>query len=340
MLFVDVKYANLISPYVRNFRRKSEYLWNFSCCFCGDSKTNKTKARGYIYKLKTGLAYKCHKCGHSTSLGSLLKYVDSNLYQEYTLENYKESGAPRSAHKDVDDAIPAIIHQPQVDDDVLLKLKRLDKLSLDHPAVKYVIKRKIPTKQWHLLYFCPRFIHFVNSLIPGKIKSAINEHPRLIIPYFGDDGKCFAFQGRAFGNETPKYMTIKLDDTKERIYGQERLDRQKRVYIVEGPLDSLFIPNAVAVSGSSFDTPAVHNLKQNATVVYDNERRSPQLLKLIEKTIEQQFSICLWPDTIEQKDINDMVKSGMTVDQIIDIIDSNTFTGPEAVLRFSTWRRG
>lgn len=339
MLYIDVKYASLLGPRLRNFKRKSENLWNYSCPVCGDSKSNKLKARGYIYKMKAGLAVKCHKCGHSTNLGNLIKYVDPVLYQEYVLENYKESGAPRSSHKSAEVAIPTIIKPVELSDAILDPLKRIDKLSIDHPAVKYVIKRKIPSKYWHLLYFCTRFMHYTNSIVPGKFKSYEGEHPRLVIPYFNNHGKCFAFQGRAFGKEDPKYYTIKVDDTEEKIFGFERINFAKRVYIVEGPIDSLFIPNAVAVSGSSFNTPSVQALKTNCTVVYDNEPRSKDLTKLIKKTIDQGFSVCLWPDTVEEKDINEMIMAGKTPEEILDIIDTNTYNGVEAQLRYATWRK-
>lgn len=339
MLFVDVKYAGMIGSQLRNFKKKADYLWNYSCPICGDSKTNKLKARGFIYKMKVGLGVKCHKCGYSTNIGSLIKYVDPNMYKEYVLENYKESGAPRSSHKNVEVAIPAVIKPVELSDSILDSLKRIDKLSIDHPAVKYVIKRKIPSKYWHLLYFCTRFMHYTNSIVPNKFKKYDGEHPRLVIPYFNNHGKCFAFQGRAFGKEEPKYYTIKVDDTEEKIFGLERVNFAKRIYIVEGPIDSLFIPNGVAVSGSSFNTQSVQALKTNCTVVYDNEPRSKDLTKLIKKTIDQGFSVCLWPDTVEEKDINEMIMAGKTPEEILDIIDTNTYNGVEAQLRYATWRR-
>lgn len=347
MLYVDVKYANIIGSRLQNYKRKEEYLWNFRCPVCGDSKTNTRKARGYIYKLKTGLAVKCHKCGYSTNIGNFIKYLDTSLYEEYVLENYKEGGAPRSSHKSVEIAIPDILRNSKsvsvddvIEDDVFSPLKRLDRLSADHPAVKYVAKRLIPKDKWHLLYFCTRFKKYVNSIIPNKFKSLEGEHPRLIIPFFTPEGKCFAFQGRAFGNETPKYLTIKVDEDVDKIiYGLDRIDYSKRIYIVEGPLDSLFIPNCLAVSGSSFASPIIKAVASNATIVYDNERRSPELTKLIKQTIDSNYSVCLWPDNITEKDINEMIAGGRTAEQLIEIIDNNTFSGPEAQLRFATWRK-
>lgn len=339
MLFIDVKYANMLGPRLRNFKHKSEYLWNFSCNVCGDSKTNKLKARGYIYRTKTGLFVKCHNCGYASNLGNLIKQLDVNLYKEYVLENYKESGAPRSHHKDTDTAIPDIFKAPPlVVDSVLDGARKLDTLSNTHPAVQYVLQRKIPEKYLGILYVVPKFKAFVNSVVPNKF-SEEKDHPRLIIPYFNQHGKCFAFQGRSFGSEEPKYYTIKLDDEQEKIYGLDRVDYSKKIYVTEGPLDSLFLPNGIAVSGSSFNCPTIEALKTNATIVYDNEPRSKELTKLIKKTIDQGFSVCFFPDTIQEKDINEMVLQGRSIDDIIQIIDNNTFVGAAAQLRYSTWRK-
>lgn len=338
MLYVDVKYANMLAPRLRNFKHKGEYLWNYSCPICGDSSKNKLKARGYIYNVKGSLFAKCHNCGHSTNLANFIKHLDPLLYQEYVLENYKENGAPRTPQKRVEEVIPEIF-KADLSDEILSSLKRLDRLSPEHPAVKYMKKRMIPTKLLSLFYFAPRFKHYVNTVVPNKFSKMDNEHPRLIIPYFTNHGKCFAFQGRAFGKEDPKYYTIKVDDTEEKIYGLDRINFGKRVYIVEGPIDSLFIPNCIAVSGSSFTSPTIKALQAHCTVVYDNEPRSPELTKLIKKTIDMGFSVCLWPDSVVEKDINEMILAGKTSEEILDIINANTYSGATAKLRFASWRK-
>lgn len=338
-IWIDVKYANLLGSRLNKFKQIKQDSWTFRCPICNDSKKSQSKTRGYIYKNKVSLFVKCFNCGYSTNLGNFIRYLDPLLYQEYTLDNYKESGVPRSSHKDPDIAIPDIIKKPTtLSDSILGSLKRLDQLSIDHPAVKYALKRKIPAKYFSLLYYAPKFKSYVNSIIPDKFK--LNEdHPRLIIPYFNNHGKCFAFQGRAFGDEEPKYITIKIDENEERIYGLDRVDYSKKIYVTEGPLDSLFIPNAIAVSGSSFDGQIIRSLKSNCVIIYDNEPRSITLIKLIKKTIEQEYTVCLWPETVNFKDINEAILNGYTSEQICDIINKNTFKETEALLRFSSWKK-
>ena len=340
MLFIDVKYANLLGARLRNFKQKNEYLWNYSCPVCGDSSRNKLKARGYIYRAKQDLFVKCHNCGHSTNLGNLIKQVDVPLYDQYVLERYKAGATKHNSHKDVQALIPEQPKTQLLEDDILESLSRLDTLEVSHPAIQYLMKRKIPRDKWHLLYFAPRFKKFTNSVTPKFVEPIIDEHPRMIIPFFTRAGKCFAYQARAYGNEEPKYYTIKVDETEEKIYGLDRVDFGKRIYVVEGPIDSLFLPNAIAVSGSSFDTPTIRQLLTNATIVMDNEPRNKEIVKQLEKYIELGYSVCMFPDTIQQKDINEMIlHGGMTPDEIIEVINTNTYTGMEAKLKFINWRK-
>jgi transcription elongation factor Elf1 len=342
MLYIDNKYAQILGTRLRNFKQKKDYLWNYSCPVCGDSSKNKLKARGYIYRGEQELFVKCHNCGYGTNLGNLIKYVDAKLYDEYVLERYKAGASKHHDHKDIK-VTSVIIETPKeelLEDDILSSLSRLDKLPLTHPAVQYLVNRKIPKDKWHLLYFAPKFKAFTNS-VTAKFQEPIkDEHPRMIIPFFTPAGKCFAFQGRAYGAEEPKYYTIKVDETQEKIYGLDRLDYSKRIYVVEGPIDSLFLPNCIAVSGASFDTPTIRQLLANATIVMDNEPRSREITKFLEKNIEAGYSVCMFPEHINQKDINDMVLDGkMIPDEIVDTINKNTFKGIEAKLKFSTWKK-
>jgi hypothetical protein len=339
MLYIDAKYAAFLGSRLRNFKQQKDYLWNYSCPVCGDSTTNKLKARGYIYRAKADLFCKCHNCGYSSNLGNLIKRVDASLYDEYVLERYKAGATRYNAHKDVAPIIPQPKKVELLEDDILEPLKRLDTLDVSHPAVKYVLNRKIPRSVWHLLYFAPKFKAFTNSVSPKFEEPIVGEHPRMIIPYFTPAGKCFAFQARAYGDEQPKYYTIKVDETEEKIYGLDRVDYSKRIYVVEGPIDSLFIPNAVAVSGSSFDTPTIRSLLANATIVMDNEPRNKDIVKQLDKYIEMGYSVVMYPDYIEEKDINDMVKAGRAPAEILDLINTNTFTGMEAKLKFANWRK-
>jgi len=339
MLFIDAKYTNLLSSRLRNFKQKNDYLWNFSCPVCGDSTKNKLKARGYVFRKKSDLFVKCHNCNYGANIGNFIKYIDENLYNEYVLERYKSGTSKHNSHKEINKEFFQTETKLDVTNyGVLSGLERVDQLPESHPVIKYVKKRQLPEEVWHLLYFTPKFKKYTND-IKFHFTNEEDDHPRLIIPFFTEDHEVFAYQARAFGKETPKYYTIKLDESIEKIYGMERVEKSERIYIVEGPLDSLFLPNSIAVSGASFDSSTVKELLDNSVIVMDNEPRSKQITKQLEKYINSGYSVCIYPETVTEKDINEMILSGQTSEQIVDLIDRNTFSGIEAMLKFTTWRK-
>jgi hypothetical protein len=278
------------------------------------------------------------------SIGNYLKLKHNDLYRGYVVERYQANVNPKFGHADIKTVLPtpdAVSDDGLVVDSILSKLTRVDTLSSTHDAVKFLESRKIPKDKWSLIYYTPKVKKFTNELLPGKFEIGEvkhQDHPRIIFPYFTEHGKVFAYSARALGNEQPKYYTIKLDD-RERIYGMERLDYRKPIYAVEGQIDSLFLPNAIAVSGSSFDMPTLQALKTNLTIVGDNEPRSKEIVKITRKNIDLGYKVCMFPHTVKEKDINDMIlKAGMTIEEVVELIESNTYQGLAAMARFQEWK--
>jgi hypothetical protein len=250
------------------------------------------------------------------------------------LERYKENTSKHMPHANVKQVAPEIA--PEISTDLVKA--GAQSIQSNQEALQYVMSRKIPADRWKDLYYVPKFKEFVNNL-KYTFPDTTYDAPRLIIPFFDEDGKCIALQGRAFGKEMPKYITIKLDEKKEKIYGLDRMDHNERIYVTEGPIDSMFIPNAIAVAGAGFDTKFIDAIKDNATLIMDNEPRSKEITKFIEKLIDNNYTVCLWPDTIQEKDINEMVLTGKSISSIMDTINTNTFQGMEAKLKFTQWRK-
>jgi transcription elongation factor Elf1 len=330
MSYIDTKYLNIISPYLQQFKKKGDNLWNFRCPYCGDSQKSRTKARGFVFRKKNDLFFKCHNCGVGASLGNLVKTIDSKTYKDYIMERYKKGVETRSSPQPEFHFNAPVFRKKGI----LEGLQSIKDLPDDHPARQIVEKRKLPEESFCDLYLCESFFKFTNSIIKGKFPSLGGDHPRLIIPFRGEDGEVFAYQGRAFGNEQPKYITIKIDADRDKIFGLDKVNKDKPILVVEGPLDSLFLDNCIAVAGADFSS-----MEGDLTVIYDNEPRNKEINKQIEKTIDQGKSVCLWPDTMEYKDINDMVIGGYTKEEIQEIITNNTFSGVAAKLRFAEWRR-
>jgi len=326
--YIDVKYVNIISPFLQQFKKKGDFLWNFRCPYCGDSQKSRTKARGFVYRKKNDLFYKCHNCGVGTTLGKLIEHLDSKSYKDYIMERYK-SGV-KTVNKEPEFKFNEPVFRSK---DICSTLNSLSELGEDHPARKIIDRRNLPISSYKDLFLCPEFYKFTNKLIPNKFPSLDGDHPRLLIPFRDEKGEVFAYQGRAFGDEKPKYLTIKLQE-RDKIFGLDKIDKRKEVLVVEGPLDSLFLDNCIAVAGA--DVP---NLDCDFTVVFDNEPRNKELLKQVEKTINRGHKICLWPEGMEYKDINDMILGGYTKEEIQDLIKHNTYQGATATLWFTKWRK-
>ncbi len=331
--YIDLKFINELSSRLELFKKKGDYLFNFRCPHCGDSKKNKTKARAYLYRKKNDMFFKCHNCGMGQSLGNFIKFIDVKSFERYTLERYKGS-TPSSPKPDFGQFVPKFSQQEV---SFLDDLKKVSDLPEEHPVRQYVINRKIPEKYFDILYLADKFMAFVNKHKPKTFPHTKYDHPRLIIPFYDSTGEEFAFQGRAFGDEQPKYLTIKLNEDKKKIYGLERLNLQDHVYILEGPIDSLFIDNAIAAAGADLFIDRLS--PKDVTYIFDNEPRNKEIVKRMYDVIEKDYNIMIWPEHIHAKDVNDLAVSGLGEKEIKEIISNNTFSKLEAVTRMSIYKK-
>lgn len=341
MLHVDTKYVRLISGRLRNFKQKNTNLWNFSCPFCGDSQTNKTKARGYVFVKGTSLLYRCHNCGVSTNAANLIKRVDPNLFKEYSLERFKESTVGNANNRSFAIDVPTTRFGKVQKQRVFEHAEWISQLPAGHFCLTYVQARKIPLKHYNKFMFTPNYEKFIKALVPD-IEKDISNDARLVIPYYNQYDELIAVTGRALENASEKlrYVHVRMNDSKDKlIYGMDRVDLEKTVYIVEGQIDSLFLKNCIASGDSALGITA--NLFQavNKILVFDNEPRNKEIVKLMQDAIKSGHNVVIWPDTIHAKDINEMVMSGISVDEIESIISSNSFTGLEAQAKFVFWKK-
>ena len=329
--YIDLKFINDLSGRLSQFKKKTDYLFNFRCPHCGDSQKSKTKARAYLYRVKNDMFFKCHNCGQGQNLANFIKFVDPKLYESYLLERYKKS-APATPKPKFDFKPTKFTNQTPIDD-----LKSIKDLPEDHPARLYCDNRKIPEKYFDKLFLSDKFMTLVNEVKPNTYKIT-KDHPRLIIPFYDTTGKIFAFQGRAFGKEQPKYLTIKLDENKQKVYGLDKVNFQKPIYITEGPIDSLFIDNCLAAGGADlFLKNKVPN--ENITYIFDNEPRNKEIVKRMYKVIEQDFNVVIWPEDLQLKDVNDMIMSGLTKFELQDIISNNTYSKLSALTKLNYWKK-
>lgn len=331
-VFVDRKFLKLLSPKLKKFVQKKDDLYNFRCPFCGDSQKNENKARGYVFRKKDSYFYKCQNCGVSHNMYNFINLVDESLTKEYTLDTIKDRVVELTTRKE---EFPPPVFAKKVE----INLPKISELDEKHYAVQYCMGRKIPEDKYNSLYYAEDFKKFVDEVKPDNGKDLKEDDPRLIIPFFGKDGALQAFQGRALRDSKIRYITIKLDDSFEKIFGLNTVNENEKIYVVEGPIDSLFIENAVATADSNLSFASKVFPKSNLVLVFDNEPRNKDICKLMDDAIENHYQICIWPEMIKEKDINDMIVSGFSSDEIKDFIDMNTYVNLRAKLEFLNWRK-
>lgn len=338
--FIDLKYLNQIGYRLPLFTKKKPDLWNCRCIICGDSTTNKKKARGYFYRKKNDLMYKCHNCAASQHFGTFLESFDPTMYQQYVFERYAKGENGPKAHKNPEeflmDFTPKFKQKPEEIFDPLTEVaQRLDTLPDENEAVKYCLARDIPVDRFKDLYYISSVKDIVK--IAPQYDSIKTEEPRLLIPFYNERGALTGVTMRALRGEALRYIMVKLVEDEPLLFGMNRLDLKQDIYVVEGSIDSLFLENAIACNGTSFGKLETLNLpKEKVTVIFDNQPRNQEVCRLVEKYIKMNYRVCIWPAGIQEKDINDMVKGGRKITQLIR---ENTFQGMLAQLKFVEWRK-
>ena len=322
MDLVDSKFIGLISPRLQKFKKIKSDLYNFRCPICGDSQKNKSKTRGYLYGVKADVNFRCHNCGASMTFSNFLKTLDPVIHKQYVFERFKNNKTGRGT----------VVEEPKFDFKPPQFAPKVDlpRASENDAARLYLEKRLIDPK---IFNYTPTFKKWVNTLVPNKFSDITYDEPRIIIPLIYEN-QLIGFQGRALGPNSVKYITIMLDDDSPKIYGLDKINNEFPVFVTEGPFDSTFVSNSIAMCGADGD---VRKWGISDPVwVYDNEPRSHEIVKRISSTIDRGEKVVIWPNNINEKDINDMILAGHDV---MGVLNSNTYSGLTAQLQFNTWKR-
>lgn len=332
MDYVDTKYISILSPRLTKFKKVKNNLYNFRCPICGDSQKNKNRARGYLYQIKNNSNYKCHNCGINISFNNFLKTIDVNLHRQYVFEKFKEGNSGRNFQVEE----PKFNFQKpefftKTENSKNLKKVDLPKASENERAREYLESRKLNPYKF---YYTDKFKEWTNSKIQTFNENSLKyDEPRIIIPLFYKK-ELIGFQGRSLGSSKIKYITIMLDDDAPKIYGLDEVQKDKTIYITEGPFDSTFICNSIALCGADGDISKW--ISGDFVWIYDNEPRNAEIHSRIDKCIRNGEKVVIWPSSIKEKDINEMILSGLDVQSMIE---SNTYQGLEAKLKFNTWKK-
>ena len=339
--YIDQKYLMMVSHRLPLFSKKKQDLYQCRCIICGDSKSDKKKARGYFYRQRNDLFYKCHNCDASQHFGTFLQSLDPSLYQQYVFERYTKGEGGNKTHTQIETVLDQKFDQPLFRkkkknplDDVAQKVSNLDE---NHVALIYCRNRKIPLDRLGDIYYIDRACD-IAQLLPQYADTIKTDEPRICFPFFMN-GNFIGVTMRAIGPSKLRYVMAKADDSPA-IFNYDKVDFTKRFYVVEGPIDSLFLPNSMACNGTSFGKlehiEQIKEHKDNCVVVVDNQPRNAEVADITKKYVDLGYNICIWPESLEEKDINDMVISGLDAQTLID---GHTYNGLMAKLQYMKWRK-
>lgn len=332
-LYIDKKYINLVSSMLPKFKWKKDNLANCRCVICGDSTKSKGKARGYFFAKNNNFFYKCHNCGAGLSVYNFLQHVSPSLCKDYSMERFR-AGEDRGNYKKPE---PSSLYPVSAVKPKGYNFKYLNELPDDHKAVQYVVKRNIPKDKWEDIGYTEDISKLAEEF-DETYKDRFSAEDRLVVVIRNSGGIC-GFQCRTFATKVKrglKYFTLKHE--KELCYyGLNTIDISKKFYVFEGPINSMFIPNSIATLGSSNFLHVHEKIDDtNAVYVLDNEPYKKETINLMEKLIEMKKTVCIFPENITEKDINDMVLSGLDPKKIID---QNSFNDLKARLVFTRWKK-
>jgi transcription elongation factor Elf1 len=339
--WLDQKYIGLLSNRLRNYKRKSSNLYNFSCPICGDSESDSRKARGYIYSKKANTLFHCHNCNVTMSIDKFISSLDKTIHFEYVKEKLAETKHKDKLKLELEEFTNKLKLPKFIAETPLKKLRKVSQLSPDHPCKIFVDSRKLPTISHRKLFWAPRFKEWTNDIIPNKFDNIEYDEGRLIIPFINEKNELHAYQGRSLSKSKTglRYITIVVDDEVPKVYGLDSVNRKERIYVFEGPLDSLFISNGIATAGGDLSSSISFLPKEKLVIVYDNEPRSIETKKKLEKAIIAGYNVCIWPKNFEHKDVNDAILAGLTSDFIRYIIDQNTYRDLKAMMALKSWSK-
>ena len=323
MDIVDSKYIGLVSSRLQKFKRVKADLYNFRCPICGDSQKHKNKARGYFYQVKTNTNYKCHNCGASLSFNNFLKQIDSTLHKQYVMEKFKEGHAGGRNF---------VVEEPKFDFKKPVFRKKLDlpRASEVPIAKEYLEKRKLDPSKF---FFTNKFKQWTNTH-KKTFDNITRDESRIVIPLYDEKNNLIGFQGRSLVPNSVKYITVMINEEAPKIYGLDRIKTEKPIYVLEGPFDSTLVENSVAMCGSDIDIGTFG--WSDYIWVFDNEPRNREIVNRISKVINRGDQVVIWPQNVNEKDVNDMILYGHDV---MSMLKSNTYSGLKAKIKFNNWKK-
>jgi transcription elongation factor Elf1 len=334
MLWVDIKYANILGGKLTKFKvkRQTPYIANYRCPLCDDIEEKK-RSRGYLLEKDGKINSYCHNCGASMSLGNFIGTIDQHLYQEYRLENLKERWDKPKEEKETKFSQPVFKR--------MIKMGQPLSEGLNNAAYDYAVGRRIPTQFYRSLFYLEDLNTLTNQIEKYK-DTRFSEEPVLVIPFFTPEREFGYINCRSISPSASfRYYVLEVDNTHPKIWGLEFVDWTKPVFVFEGPIDAMCVPNSIAMAGvsgsESIKFITSKKKKEEICFVYDSDCiYNKEVHKQVEKRIKEGFSVVIYDKNFPGKDINEVICHDlMTPHEVYEYLQNRSFSGLRAQIELS-----
>ena len=314
---------------------------NFACPFCGDSLRDPRKKRFNIYL--NSLSCHCFNCNHHSGINSFLKQFDEELSLEDKMQVHEIQQSSKKFERKMSNNHSSfsfqLLDKLAVPKSILFNMLKLNTPYKSKECSDYLNSRHIDIKQWKYFAYNDKskelYILNVNSndrvigmqirqLDPNSKKSRYltRSLTKMYSLYFNKDISVIIERLLKSMDRGEKY--IMEEDGIENI--QANLDRLSGLFnimnvdmyspltIVEGPIDSLCISNAIALQGATKLNDYFDDL-QMVRYLFDNDKVGKEHTL---KKLKANKKVFLWGLYLKKmniknkvKDINDIVKLNM-----------------------------
>lgn len=305
------KYINLFN--LKRLEKKGD-KWNAECPICKEGKSAGRKKRFWVLRDNTKTTLYCFNCGFNTSFESFIYTHYNHLYIPFKKDCISDNliyEPPKEENK-------------EIDTDIMTKFIPLKK---SREGLLYFKKRKLPKSLVEKSYYTDNFIKIVSDYKLSNFKYIPKQDKRIVFPVYNNK-KLKYIQGRTITNSKIRYMNVQVNDGKK-IWNYDDIDWSKKVLLFEGIFDACYFDNSGAILTSSINID-----KSNAVVVLDNDIHTEYTIKKKALNMANKgYKLAIMPSYIKEKDINEMIMNGWKKDDILDLINKNTYSGMSAKLK-------
>tara|TARA_E500000318_G_scaffold106372_1_gene114294 strand:+ start:8708 stop:9724 length:1017 start_codon:yes stop_codon:yes gene_type:complete len=312
--------------------KKISNIYEGGCPLCREGKSWGKKRRLY-YIVKDNNIF-CHNCGWS---GTPLKWIAEvegiNQFQVIReAKNIDHTYIPRDVEIQKDEnneSLPG-------DSINLFDKAQTSFYSKDNKVLKsleYIKERRLDTaiNRPKTLWYCKDdYIH----------------KDRIIIPFYNDNDIVFYQSRKLFSSDRkPKYLS-KLN-TEKSIFNFDNISPVcNYIFIFEGPIDSFFVSNGIAVGGIQSTSANTFTQFQQSQInkypfykkvwVLDNQHVDESAKNKTRILLKEGHTCFIWPRELKMfKDFNDICVRGGRDEITSPFILSNTFRGVEGLVKLN-----